>query len=446
MAQFHLSQLLLVTAGVCVSIALAIGASEPLCIAVASALVLSLVASIGVAIRGGSEARVACFGFVVCCTGYLASSVLRVAPPPQIYLCATPFGTPGEVPAMAVILHLVLSAWIGVAGGVFARYCQDVNRGKKVPIRLPFRHWLVGITAYILLTLLLVHFSSPLVASLSKTGVTSALWIAAVGTALRRGRGRTFWGTCAIVISLYLFLEMEAAWPMSYFLGPAPYLYAYYNSVSTSWVTAHCLTAPLLAVVSAKLYTKALKAFDSCSTEPSDATETSEDEPDFHYSPMVRIGSAPHDFVHSVARDLMEIKLLNSTNRSLLDRVAPDVFDNAIDASCLDEFIACPRHALAMAVDDGRVVGMASGFEYFHPDKKRQFFINEVGVAPSHRNQGVGRRLVACLLDHARHRGCYSAWLGTEKANIPGIRCFSSVPNVQPAQDFVLYEWALETL
>src|SRR4051812_40233519 len=44
------------------------------------------------------------------------------------------------------------------------------------------------------------------------------------------------------------------------------------------------------------------------------------------------------------------------------------------------------------------VVGMASGVHYVHPDRDPELFVNEVGVAETHRGRGVGRRLVAPLL------------------------------------------------
>ena len=55
------------------------------------------------------------------------------------------------------------------------------------------------------------------------------------------------------------------------------------------------------------------------------------------------------------------------------------------------EFLADSRHHLAVAVDEGRVVGMASAVHYVHPDKPPELWINEVGVAPTHRGLGIGR-------------------------------------------------------
>lgn len=98
-----------------------------------------------------------------------------------------------------------------------------------------------------------------------------------------------------------------------------------------------------------------------------------------------------------------------------------------------------------VATDGPRVVGMASGFEYFHPDKPPQLFINEVGVASTHRNRGIGRRLVATLIDFAKDRSCSYAWLGTDVDNIAGQRCFAAHADVAEPQPFLLYEWELKS-
>ncbi len=100
---------------------------------------------------------------------------------------------------------------------------------------------------------------------------------------------------------------------------------------------------------------------------------------------------------------------------------------------------------MVVAVHAGVVVGMASAFEYFHPDKPSQMFVNEVGVTPAHQRRGIGCKLVEALLATARMRGCVFAWLGTSPDNIPGQACFASVPGVAKPQTFLLYEWDLET-
>ena len=135
---------------------------------------------------------------------------------------------------------------------------------------------------------------------------------------------------------------------------------------------------------------------------------------------------------------------LDPTNKHLLDNIAPDVFDHDIKQSSLQAFLIDDRHAMILAVSEGQVVGMASAFEYYHPDKKPELFINEVGVTPSHRRRGIGRSLVRRLLDFAKDRGCVYAWLGTDKDNVPGRACFGSVGGAEPTSEFILYEWKLD--
>jgi ribosomal protein S18 acetylase RimI-like enzyme len=123
----------------------------------------------------------------------------------------------------------------------------------------------------------------------------------------------------------------------------------------------------------------------------------------------------------------VEIRLLQARDRALLEAVAPEVFDNAVDPRLADMFIEDPRHHMVVALGRGIVVGMASAVDYLHPDKPRELWINEVAVAPSYRRSGVGRRLVEALLDHGRSLGCREAWLLTEHDNEPAKRLYAAV-------------------
>ena len=60
-----------------------------------------------------------------------------------------------------------------------------------------------------------------------------------------------------------------------------------------------------------------------------------------------------------------EFLLVDAGNAAVLEHVAPDVFDGAIDPRWTAEFIADARHHLIVAVDDGVVVGMVSAVEMF---------------------------------------------------------------------------------
>jgi aminoglycoside 6'-N-acetyltransferase I len=122
-----------------------------------------------------------------------------------------------------------------------------------------------------------------------------------------------------------------------------------------------------------------------------------------------------------------EIRLLGPGDRAALDRVAPDVFDNPIDARWAAEFFADARHHLAVAVDGDLVIGMASAVHYIHPDKPPELWINEVGVAAAYQQQGIGGRLLRALFDHGRELGCGQAWVLTDWENEAARRLYASV-------------------
>ncbi len=140
----------------------------------------------------------------------------------------------------------------------------------------------------------------------------------------------------------------------------------------------------------------------------------------------------------------IEVLPLSSANADLLDNIASEVFDNPIQSRYLAAFLTDPRHIMCLAVDDGVVVGMASAVEYFHPDKAGQLWINEVGVASTHRCRGIGRALVSWMIDTAQTRECVCAWLGTDTDNAAGQACFAAVPEGEAPQPFLLYEWDLD--
>lgn len=128
-----------------------------------------------------------------------------------------------------------------------------------------------------------------------------------------------------------------------------------------------------------------------------------------------------------------------------LTKVADDVFDGPVQTEYAAAFLASSTHSMFLASDNGLVVGMISGVDYFHPDKPRQLWINELGVAGRWRRRGIARRLIEALLADARERGCTSAWVATEPDNEAARRCYLSIAGGKPHQDAVFYEWVFDT-
>ncbi|WP_169972805.1 GNAT family N-acetyltransferase [Tautonia rosea] len=133
------------------------------------------------------------------------------------------------------------------------------------------------------------------------------------------------------------------------------------------------------------------------------------------------------------------VRLLNRSDAPLFEKVADDVFDAEIQADLVREFLNDPRSLMSVALHSGVIVGMASAVIYVHPDKPRQLFINEVGVAPPYQRRGVGRRLVSALLDRARELGCSEAWVATEVENHPPRSLYEALGGVEDSPPAVLY-------
>jgi ribosomal protein S18 acetylase RimI-like enzyme len=123
----------------------------------------------------------------------------------------------------------------------------------------------------------------------------------------------------------------------------------------------------------------------------------------------------------------IEIKILRRGDDSILMNVAAEVFDNPIDARLTKECLEDHRHHIAVAIDDGVVVGFASAVHYIHPDKGPELWINEVGIAPTHRRRGLGKAVLNALFDVGRAHHCSVAWVLTDRSNVSAISLYASV-------------------
>lgn len=138
------------------------------------------------------------------------------------------------------------------------------------------------------------------------------------------------------------------------------------------------------------------------------------------------------------------VKLLGQRDARVFERVAADVFDGPVKHDVAREFLRDRRHHIAVAIDEGVVVGMATGVDHVHPDKRAHLFINEVGVAPSHRRRGLARALVTRLLEHARAIGCSEAWVATEEENTEARSLYRALGGREDPSRAVVYTYPLQ--
>jgi aminoglycoside 6'-N-acetyltransferase I len=123
-----------------------------------------------------------------------------------------------------------------------------------------------------------------------------------------------------------------------------------------------------------------------------------------------------------------------------LRNVAPEVFDHPIDEEATKVFLGDPRHHLVVAVEAELVVGFASAVHCVHPDKPvPELWVNEVGVAPTHRRRGIGKALLDSLLQVARDLDCGEAWVLTDLTNASAMRLYASRAGSEAPRECVMF-------
>lgn len=121
------------------------------------------------------------------------------------------------------------------------------------------------------------------------------------------------------------------------------------------------------------------------------------------------------------------IEIVNEDNIHLLDAVAEDVFDEAINPGYLARYVQETNHVLCVAVADSQVVGQARAIIHRHPDNPPELYIDNVGVSPAYQRRGIARMLVTEIVARGKAHGCEEIWVGTEPENEPATALYRSL-------------------
>jgi ribosomal protein S18 acetylase RimI-like enzyme len=141
---------------------------------------------------------------------------------------------------------------------------------------------------------------------------------------------------------------------------------------------------------------------------------------------------------------MLEIKLLGPYDLHILNNVAKGVFDDPIVEPSAGEFLGDPRHRLVVALDTNVVVGFVSAVIYVHPDKSApELWINEIGVAPTHQQRGIGKSLMQAILEEAKRSGCFEAWVLTDRLNLPAMAMYKSAGGEEALPDPTMFTFKL---
>ena len=72
----------------------------------------------------------------------------------------------------------------------------------------------------------------------------------------------------------------------------------------------------------------------------------------------------------------MKYKLLGSGDEVLVDASERGLFDGDIRSELVSQFLSDPRHHIAVAIEDHKIIDFASAVRYIHPDKPDELWIN----------------------------------------------------------------------
>lgn len=96
---------------------------------------------------------------------------------------------------------------------------------------------------------------------------------------------------------------------------------------------------------------------------------------------------------------------------------AEDVFDAPPTAEHLRKLALMPGHALFIARGGGVIIGQLLAMVQFQADRAPQLYIDNLGVAPGFKRQGIARELFNAAMVWGRDAGCETLWLATDVAN-----------------------------
>ncbi len=136
--------------------------------------------------------------------------------------------------------------------------------------------------------------------------------------------------------------------------------------------------------------------------------------------------------------DAIDVRRLDASDLSVIEE--SDVFDNDVVPAEARAFLDDANHEIVGALQDGRLIGFASGVVLLHPDKAPTLLVSEVGVDEAFQRRGVGARLTSALLEIARARGCKGVWLATEADNAPARALYRKL-GARETDGIVVYDW-----
>ena len=147
----------------------------------------------------------------------------------------------------------------------------------------------------------------------------------------------------------------------------------------------------------------------------------------------------------------IDIVRIDASQTHLLERIAPEVFDEPVRPDRLGAYLKQGNHMLLLALDwedvdeAGRplVVAQCAAVLHLHPDKETELYVDELGTALGYRRRGIGRDLMLAIFQWGRELGCEVSWLGTEVDNVEANALYEKLPDVK-ISSAIIYEYDIQ--
>jgi ribosomal protein S18 acetylase RimI-like enzyme len=136
----------------------------------------------------------------------------------------------------------------------------------------------------------------------------------------------------------------------------------------------------------------------------------------------------------------IRIRHLKVGDEAVLERVAADVFDEAIDHNYLSSYLSEANHHMMVAINAGEVVGQIRSVIHKHPDRPPELYIDNLGVTPTLQRQGIATQLLDAMLGLGKTLGCEEAWLATESNNNQAKGFYESYKSKPEPMVFYLFK------
>lgn len=119
---------------------------------------------------------------------------------------------------------------------------------------------------------------------------------------------------------------------------------------------------------------------------------------------------------------MVQIDKLTAADLEQVSRMEQECFSMPWSEKSFEEILDNPKAVYVVAREDEQVIGYCGAYLILD-----EADINQVAVAPAHREKGVGRMMLTALMERLKQAGAESVTLEVRKSNIPAIALYEGL-------------------